>query len=460
VTIDAEIDVAVVGAGISGLACAFACQTLGMRVAIFDEAAQPGGRIKTVRSEGCVIEGGPQSFLSAPALGDLVDALGLRAKVVASAPAAKRRYVLTRRGLIAVPSSPAALIWSPLISAGAKWRLLGEPFVTARRSDDDESIASFVQRRAGREILDTMVGPFVAGIYAGDAEMISVRSAFPVLRQMEREHGSLVGAIRKTGIAKARPTAFSFAQGNDVLPQALAAALGQSLALGSPVERIASTSQGVDVSVGGGRRGVVRAKQVVLAVAADAAARLLAPFAPDAARELNAIEYSPVVQLAFIYRRDSIGVPLDGFGFLATRDAGVRILGAVWNSVAFPDRSAAGDVLVTAFIGGAHDSAVTSQTDDELVSIAHADLRKAMKISGAKPRVAAIFRWDAAIPQYNVGHEARLRSIEAALAKFPALALCGNFLRGVSVSDCVRQAREVALRLTGATTAGARRRDA
>jgi oxygen-dependent protoporphyrinogen oxidase len=221
------------------------------------------------------------------------------------------------------------------------------------------------------------------------------------------------------------------------------------------VDGIDIVPDGFEVQVDGDRHRVVKAKRIALAVATDAAARLLARFAPDAARELTAIDHAPVVQCAFVYPRGSIGVPLDGFGFLATRDAGVRILGAVWNSVAFPSRSDERDLLVTAFMGGAGDRALTAKPDDELAALAHADLRKAMKISETKPGVAGVFKWIPGIPQYNVGHEARVRSLEAAMARFPALALCGNFLRGVSVSDCVRQAREVALRLSGAG-AGAR----
>lgn len=459
-TDDAQVDVAVVGAGISGLACAFACQTLGMRVAVFDEATAPGGCIKSVRSEGSIVEGGPQSYLSAPALDDLVDALGLRNKVLPPAAVAKRRYILTRTGLIAVPSSPQSLLFSPLLSAGAKWQLLREPFVKSRSGDDDESVASFVRRRAGREIADVVAAPFLAGVNAGDAEKISMRSAFPALERMERDHGSLLRALRNTKAPKGRPTSFSFAQGNDTLPLALAALLGRSIRLEAPVDRITVTPEGVTLSVGGEKQEKVRAKRVVIAVPAGAAAQLLAPIAPEASRELNDIEYAPVVQLAFIYRRDAIGVPLDGFGFLATKDSGVRILGAVWNSVAYPKRCAAGDALVTAFLGGALDPTAAIESDDELVAIAQADLRGAMKIAGAKPRLAAVFRWDSGIPQYNVGHEARLRSIETSLARVPVIALCGNFLRGISVADCVRQAREVALRFTGAATAGARHRDA
>ncbi|HEY5095876.1 MAG TPA: protoporphyrinogen oxidase [Candidatus Eremiobacteraceae bacterium] len=459
-TDDVQVDVAVIGAGISGLACAFACQTLGKRVAVFEEATDSGGCIKTLRPEGCIVEGGPQSYLSAPALDDLVDALGLRNKVVAPAAAAKRRYILTRRGLIAVPSSPQSLLFSPLLSAGAKWQLLCEPFVKRRSSDDDESVASFVRRRAGREIADVVAAPFLAGVNAGDPETISMRSAFPALERMEHDHGSLLRALRTTKAPKRRPASFSFAQGNDTLPLALTALLGKSVKLGAPVDRFVITPEGATLSVGGERPEEVRAKRVVIAVPAGAAAELLAPIAPEAARELNAIDYAPVVQLAFVYRRDAIGVPLDGFGFLATKDSGVRVLGAVWNSVAYPKHCAEGDALVTAFFGGALDPTAAIEADDELLTIAHADLRRAMKISGAKPRLAAVFRWDTGIPQYNIGHEVRLRSIEASLARLPEIALCGNFLRGISVGDCVRQAREVALRLTGAGSAGARHRDA
>lgn len=443
-----DVDVAVVGAGISGLACAFACRSLGMRVAVFEAADEPGGCIKTRRVGGYLIEGGPQSFVSSPALDDLIDGLGMRADVVTSAPAAKRRYMLTRRGLIALPSSPPAMIWSRLLSTRAKLRLLREPFVAPRGNDDDESVTSFVRRRAGREIARVVAGPFLAGINAGDPEKISVRSMFPALERMEREHGSVLRGFRKTGLPKTRALSFSFKDGNNALPAAIAAALGASLFYRSPVERVEISPGGVVVVIGGDQPRNVRAARVVVAASAGAAARLVSSFAPDAARELDAIEYAPVVQLALIYPRSSVGVPLDGYGFLVSHGADARILGAVWNSVAFPTRSNTGDVLVTAFLGGARDPALTTRTDADLIEVAHEDLRRAMKTGDAKPRSAAVFRWIDGIPQYTLGHERRLQTIETELARHPAVTLCGNYLRGLSVSDCVRQAREVALRFS------------
>jgi oxygen-dependent protoporphyrinogen oxidase len=445
-----DVDVAIIGAGISGLACAFACRALGMRVAVFEAADEPGGCIKSLRVGDYLIEGGPQSFVSSPALDDLIDGLGIRSDVVVSAAAAKRRYVLTRRGLIAVPTSPPAMIWSRLLSTRAKWRLMREPFVAPRRSDDDESVAAFVRRRAGHETADVVAGPFVAGINAGDPEKISVRSMFPLLQRMEREHGSVLRGLRKTGAPKTRAASFSFSKGNHALPAALATWLGDSISYGSPVESLEVNSASASVAVGGARPRNVRAERVVIATPAGIAARLVAPFAPDVSRELSAIEYAPVVQLALAYPRGAIGVPLDGYGFLASSDADARILGAVWNSIAFPMRSNVDDVLITAFVGGARDPAMTTRTDEELVTIVDGALRGAMKIAGAKARSIATFRFTEGIPQYNLGHDKRLQVIETGIARQPAVTLCGNYLRGLSVGDCVRQARELALRFSHA----------
>jgi oxygen-dependent protoporphyrinogen oxidase len=445
-----DVDVAIIGAGISGLACAYACRTLGMRVAVFEAAGESGGCIKSLRVGDFLIEGGPQSLVASPALDDLIDGLGMRSDVVVSAPAAKRRYVLTRRGLIAVPSSPLAMIWSRLLSTGAKLRLMREPFVAPRGNDDDESVASFVRRRAGHEIADVVAGPFVAGVNAGDPEKISVRSMFPVLERMEREHGSVLRGLRKARVAKTRAASFSFSKGNHALPAAIAASLGDSISYRSPVESLEVGRGSAAVAVGGDRPRSVFAERVVIATPAGVAAGFVAPFAEDVARALAAIEYAPVVQLAMTYPRKAIGVPLDGYGFLASADADARILGAVWNSVAFPMRSTVDDVLITAFVGGARDRAMTARTGGELETIVDDALRRAMKIAGGRALGVATFRFDDGIPQYNLGHDERLQSIETGMARHPAVALCGNYLRGLSVGDCVRQARELALRFAHA----------
>lgn len=442
-------DVAIVGAGISGLTCAFECRARGLRVVVLESGDDAGGCIRTLRRDGYIVEGGPQSFLASEPFTNLVRALGLKEHVLASTSAAKKRYILTERGLVPLPTSPVSLLMTSLISLRAKWRLLREPAVPPRTDDADETIADFVTRRACREIVDAAVGPFIAGVSAGDPDAISVRAAFPVLVAMEREHGSVLRAVRKRKASAARSAMVTFDSGNRRLVEGLAASLGDAVRLRNPVERIARTGDGFAVSVGGASPGVIRASKVVVATPAAVASRLLCDVAPNSAGAVREIPCAPVAQVAMAYARDSIGVPLDGFGFLATRLAPVRLLGAVWNSVVFERRCGADEVLVTAFLGGARDEAVLASSDEELAAIAHDDLQRVMNIQAGKPRVVAGFRWDAGIPQYTLGHDMRVQTIEEELKTIPGLEVCGNYLRGLSVPDCIRAARSVASRLTG-----------
>ncbi|HLJ83772.1 MAG TPA: protoporphyrinogen oxidase [Candidatus Eremiobacteraceae bacterium] len=446
--LDAEpLDIAIVGAGISGLTCAFECRAMGVRAAVFEAESEPGGCIRTIRRDGFVAEGGPQSLLASQPLTDLCRALGLTSKLVTASASAKKRYIATAQGLVALPMSPLALLSTPLLSMQAKWRLLREPAVPARTSTEDETVGAFVTRRTCREIVDAAVGPYVAGLCAGDPDEISVRAAFPVLEAMEREHGSVLRAARRRRSSAARPATVSFERGNAVLIESLAASLGDAMRTQSPVDCISRDDAGFTLSIGGPTPATVRSKKVVLAVPVAAAARLLDPIAPSSARAVSEIPGVPIAQVALAYPRAAIGVPLDGFGFLAMRLAPVRLLGAVWNSIVFPGRSGPDDVLVTAFLGGARDASILSSSDEAIAAIAHDDLGRVMQIAPTKPRVVAGFRWDAGIPQYTLGHDRRVQAIEDAAAHVPGLAVCGNFLHGLSVPDCIRQARSLALRM-------------
>jgi oxygen-dependent protoporphyrinogen oxidase len=448
VNADAEaLDVAIVGAGISGLTCAFECRAAGLRAAVFEADNEPGGCIRTIRRDGFIAEGGPQSLLASQPLTDLCRALGLSSKSLPASASAKKRYIATAQGLVALPTSPFALLSTRLLSTRAKWRLLREPSVASRTSAEDETIGAFVTRRTCREIVDAAVGPYVAGLCAGDPDEISVRAAFPVLAAMEREYGSILRAVRRRRLTAARAATVSFERGNAVLVESLASSLGDAVRTNSPVDRIASGESGFTLSIGGATPATFRAQKVVLAVPVAAAARLLIGIAPAAARAVSEIPGAPVAQVALAYPRAAIGVPLDGFGFLATRLAPVRLLGAVWNSAVFPNRSGAGDVLVTAFLGGARDTSILELSDEAIAAIAHDDLERVMRIASSKPRVIAGFRWDAGIPQYTLGHDRRVQAIEDGIAQVPGLSVCGNFLRGLSVPDCIRQARSLALRM-------------
>jgi oxygen-dependent protoporphyrinogen oxidase len=324
-------------------------------------------------------------------------------------------------------------------------RALAEPLVRRRVSDDDESVADFTRRRAGPAVLDRFVAPYVSGIFAGDPAQLSAGAAFPMLAALEREHGSLLrGMVARRRAAKDRPAArrrtFGFRGGNDVLVRGLAEHLATDLRLNSQASAIWQRGAWMEMLVGGKTDARVIAKEIVIAIPALAAAQLLEALEPQSAQALRSFDYPAVAQIALAYPRKAVGVALDGFGFLASRDAGLRILGCVWNSAMFADRCPAEEALVTSFIGGATNRATASLSDEALARQAHEDVSKALHIRDASPQVVAGFRWQEAIPQYSIGHARRLSAIERGLQRLPHVRLCGSYLVSPSVPDCVATA--------------------
>jgi protoporphyrinogen/coproporphyrinogen III oxidase len=443
------IDVAVVGGGISGLACAFWLKKLGRSVALFEASENLGGSITTLRTGHYIADGGPQSFTASEPFTQLVRDAELDGFVLPSSPSASTPYLYHHGRLVPVPRSPQAILSTSLLSPFAKLRLLGEPLV-GRSAAEDESVAAFVERRAGRELLGSLVAPFVSGIFAGDPEKLSMRSAFPMIAALEREHGSVLrgAAKRMRSSGRGRRQSVGFRGGNDILPRALAAHLGSDFTVNAPVKGMWQRGQWMELLVGGHSDERVIAKSIVLATPAHASADLLDPLEAKAAAALRGVAHPTVVQISMAYPRSAIGVPLDGFGFLASRREGLKILGCVWNSAMFPDRCPPEEALVTAFAGGATDPAAAGQSDEELARAAHKDLQRVLKIKDSAPRIVAGFRWQEAIPQYDLGHADRLRVTEMLMKRLPNVHLCGNYLRGPSVAECIGLALEVARSLT------------
>jgi oxygen-dependent protoporphyrinogen oxidase len=443
------IDVAVVGGGISGLACAFWLKKMGRSVALYEATENVGGSIRTARTEHYIADGGPQSFLVSEAFAQLLQDAELDPFVIPSASTASTPYLYHRGRLVPAPRSPQSMLATPLLSPFSKLRLMLEPLV-GRSVEDDESVATFVSRRGGREVLDAVVAPFVSGIFAGDPERLSMRSAFPTIAGLEADYGSIIrGALKRRRSAGAtRRRSVGFRGGNDLLPRALAGHLGSDFTVNAPVKAIWQRGQWMELLVGGPSDERVIAKSIVLATPARASADLLEPLEAEAAAALREIEHPTVVQISMAYPRTAIGVPLDGFGFLASRREGLKILGCVWNSAMFPDRCPPEEALVTAFAGGATDRSVVDQSDEELAKAAHKDLQRVMKIKDGAPRVVAGFRWQEAIPQYDRGHAQRLEIVERGMRRLPQMRLCANYLRGPSVPDCIGLAHDVARNLT------------
>lgn len=449
-------DAVVVGAGISGLVCAHALRRAGLRPFVLEAADRVGGCISTVRRDACVADGGPQTFAASPAFNQLIASLELDGRLQRATDGAPWFYARGR--LAPAPSTPGKFLGSPLLSPGAKLRVLAEPLIGARASTADESVAAFAARRGGRALVDALVRPMIAGIYAGDPFAISAQSAIPGLVDQERRYTSvIVGTMARMfggqSGTRARRAPLDFAGGNDVLTETIAAALEPDIAVNARATEIILRGANIEIAYATGAgpadRSVV-ARHAVLATPAYETGRLLAALEPEAADVLENIAYAPMAQVAMTYERAAITRPMCGFGFLTGEKAGLRVLGCAFNSAMFADRCPRDRALLTAFLGGTNDPDVAAMRDDELVSIVHRDLQRVLDVR-ATPTVVAGFRWDRAIPQYAVGHADRMRTIAFGLARLPQVSVIGNYLRGPSVSDCIAlassEAAAVAARL-------------
>jgi len=452
-TSPAALDTLVVGAGISGLATAFGLARRGHAVEVLDAGSKPGGVIGSVRHEGALYETGPNSALdTTPLIGELIAAAGVGAERLAASASADTRFVVKNGRPVALPMSPGAILATPLFSPLAKARLALEPFIPRQPADREEVIAHFVRRRLGREFLDYAIEPFVAGIYAGDPERLSVPAAFPKLHALEQRYGSLlVGAVlgarqrrKRAETAKNTAKSFSFRGGMQVLTDALARGVGR-VTLEARVVSVSRLSDGSFLVVydKDGETLTRHARSVVLAVPAGEAARLAYPLAPEATLALQEIEYPPVTVVATAYHREDVTHPLDGFGFLAPRVEHRAVLGSLFSSSMFDGRAPEGQVLLTSFVGGRRNPELALAEDATIFGKIAAEHRSLLGVR-APALWNALTRWPRAIPQYGPGHLDRIAHVANAERAVPGLRFCANYRGGVSAGDCIASAHATA----------------
>jgi len=446
-------DAIVVGGGVSGLATAYELRRRGMAVEVLEAANRGGGVIGTLHCDGALFETGPNSVLdSTPLINELLEALHIRDQRTDASAAAATRFIVREGRLVPLPASPGALLMSPAFTPGAKFRLWREPFTAAAPADVEESIADFARRRLGAEIFEYAVDPFVAGVYAGDPERISMAAAFPRIYALEQKYGSVIrGQIqaareRRRSAQPARPAggSFSFRDGMQTLTDALARAVG-TINFGSEVAGLERSPEGgwLLTGVHEGRPFARKARRVVLATPAFVAARLVRELAPAAAQALVEIPYATIAIVVSAYRREDIAHSLAGFGFLVPKREQRKILGTLFSSSMFEGRAPAGTVLLTSFVGGMRHPELVAKPDDDLTALVHAELQALL---GARdsPLWTAVTRWTHAIPQYNLGHRERIRAVEDAERALPGLTFCANYRGGVSVGDRIQAARTAA----------------
>jgi protoporphyrinogen/coproporphyrinogen III oxidase len=443
--------VAVIGAGITGLAAAVELRGRGATVTVLEAAPRVGGVITTIERDGWLVEAGPTSLTATAQLEGLIDQLGLRSERISTSDAAKRRYIVRDGALVALPDGPGSLAGTRAISARAKFALLREPFVRARRDRDDESLADLVRRRLDAEILDYLVNPLVAGIYAGDPERLSVRYAMPMLYDGERKHGSLMmGAMKemkaKRGVVRQRGIT-SFVHGLRTLPEAMAAYLGESVRTSTSVTRVEQHGTGWRLSCEGATPWTLDADAVLCSAPSY---RLTALGLPDEVRgalgPIARLHHPPVATLALGFRQEDIEHPLDGFGVLMPAVEKRTVLGVLFSSSVFAGRAPDGHVLLTCFLGGLRSPKLGNAELTEVLPLVLADLRALLGVRG-DPVFINHQRWATAIPQYELGHELVVNAAASIESALPGLYLTGQWRGGVALGDCIAQGQATAARL-------------
>ncbi len=446
-------DALIIGAGISGLATAFNLQQKGLNVRVIEKADRPGGSIRTEFVDGFLVEHGPNSTLdTSPDIHELFRALGIEAQMEYANERANNRYIVRNGRLNALPMSPPRFLATPLFSLSAKLRLFKEPFIAASDPNMEESLAQFVTRRLGQEFLDYAINPFVAGVYAGSPEELSVRAGFPKLYALEQNHGSLIkGAIKsareRKRLAKQGETSkqnaklFSFPKGMQTIITALTGKLGDHAHLSTRIEAIRQTAAGYEVqAVQNGQAVVFSAPKLIFAIPTHAYDQLKFEFDFPLRDRLKAIQYPPVTMAFFGYKSNPAAIPLDGFGFLVPKKENKQILGTIWSSTIFANRAPTGGIALTTFVGGSRQPENALLPQDQLVELVLHDLRDLMGIT-ARPDALVTRCWERAIPQYNLGHLDLINAVETFEKTHPGLYFSGNFRGGISVGDCIKQAK-------------------
>ncbi len=449
---DERVDVAVIGGGISGLAAAHALNKAGRSFVVLEAGERWGGVIRSQAVDGFLLEGGPDSMLAQkPEAVALCRELGLGARLVPTNPDQRKVFVLHRGRLhalpegmlLAVPTRIVPFLRSGLFSWPGKLRMGLDLVIPARRDTQDESIASFLRRRFGEEAVRRLGEPLLAGIHAGDPERLSIGCTFPRFAELERRHGSLVRGMWRAPKppapppGSAPPSAFySLVGGLSELVEALVARLpSDALRLGTRVAALERDgARGFALRVTGGQ--VTRARAVIAAVPAHAAAPLLAQLAPRAAAALAGIRFAHTATVLLGYRRADVTHALDGYGLVVPATEGLRSSAFSFFSTKFPGRAPEGHVLVRGFVGGMRDPTALELDDAGLIALVTREMAPVVGLRGA-PVLARVFRWPSGTPQMEVGHMQLLTEIERDVATVPGLLLTGSGLRGTGLPDCI-----------------------
>lgn len=455
--------VAIVGGGISGLTTAFYLEQERRRAApiafvLFEAEPRFGGVIQTERVDGCIIEAGPDSFLtSKPWARELCDDLRLSSQLIGSRDADRKAYILLDGRLellpqgmqMMVPTKLSPILSSRLFSRRTKLGMLREYLAPPEplAADEDESVASFVSRHFNSEVVDRVADPLLAGIYGGDTAVLSARATLPQMVDSECRHRSLIrGALAaRTAHKSGTPPQPLFTAMRDGMQRMVEALVRQmpreSLRCARTVEALRMRESTWQLTSAGKTEDF---DQVVLALPARTAAKLLEGV-PEAGRMveiLNEFSYTSAITVSLGYKAADLNLP-PGFGFLVPKSEKKRMLACTFVHNKFANRTPEGTALLRVFLGGARDPEIIDHSDSEIIEIVRGELREILN-AVAEPKFVRVFKWHQAMAQYEVGHLLRIARLEMHVQRFPGLHLSGNAYQGIGIPDCVRSGRSAA----------------
>jgi oxygen-dependent protoporphyrinogen oxidase len=458
----------VIGGGIAGLAAAHRVtelakeKSLAIEVTLLEATARLGGSISTERVGDFLIEAGPDSFITEkPWALRLCERIGLTSRLVSTQSAYQKIYIVHGGRLVELPDGFFLLaptkVWpflqTPLFSLAGKLRMASELFLPRGASNDDESLGAFVRRRFGRQVLDRVAQPLVGGIYASDPEKLSLAATMPRFKEMEQKQRSVIYAMwsaqrarakhREAGSGARWSLFVTFAGGMQELVESLAQRLPQgAVRLNSPVKGLTKRGENTwRVTIGENES--IDADAVILAAPSYCTGQLLEPIAAEAAAELKNISYASTATVSLAYRREDFPKAPNSFGFVVPVIEKRKIMACTFSSLKYPGRAPEDCILLRAFVGGSLQPELFNDDDRTMEQNVRDELASLLGVT-AKPQFARVWRHPNSMPQYHIGHEARVKRIESALSQFPTLALAGSAYHGVGISDCIRTGEEAA----------------
>ncbi len=463
--------VVIIGAGISGLSTAYFLKVDSaedLDITIIEKKSTLGGNINTQKFDGYLVEGGPDSFLSEkPWAMALCKRIGLTEELLPTNAEHQKTYIYSKKKLhpmpegliLMIPTKVMPLAYSSLLSLRGKIRMGLELFIPRRRSTSDESFGHFVKRRLGREALNKIAEPFIAGVHGGDPDKMSIKASFPKFVQMEEEHGSLIkGMIKrmasfkkmsegrresdKDGV-KIRTTMFMSLRGgmSTMVDTLLTKIKDVEIKTETTVTDIAISNNGYTISLEG--EDSISADSVVICTPAYSASTIFRSLNRALHEKLLTIPYTSTSTISMSFKRSQIKNSIDGFGFVVPKSEGKRIIGSTWSSIKWEGRAPDDELLLRCFVGGALHEDLLEGTDEEVMTMVLEDLKSIMDIEG-EPVMRRMFRYKKAMPQYTIGHTERVEGIEHELHSYSGLFVTGSAYHGIGISDTVREAEDTA----------------